>query len=459
MRILSVRSAALAVAITTSVVGCGGNVESASGGAGGAPGGVTSDCDAAIAVGLSHTCALNRDGAVFCWGDNTYGQLGHERQPQPEASPVAVTALQRDVVEISAGWYHTCARKRDGTVWCWGDDQMGQLGTAPGPWCTGVAGSSFTLTQVSALGDGVVQISAGRAHNCALKSDGTLWCWGYNEFGTLGDGTLGTVGEANEANYCKATPVQVSALGSSVVRVVAGYYHTCALKNDGTLWCWGDNSYGELGDGTTEGELCGLSFACKPFPVQVAALGNTVMQVAAGDWHTCAIKSDGTLWCWGRNDYGTLGDGTMSGEDCGGTPCRPVPVPVTALGAAGIVVAATGGTTCARTADGLLSCWGGNAVGQLGDGTISGEPCGPTSGSVCKPSPVPVTALGKTVGTVAVGGHSCATKPDGTLWCWGSNRSGELGDGTISDTGCMCKPSPVEVIGLGATVGAACRER
>jgi alpha-tubulin suppressor-like RCC1 family protein len=183
------------------------------------------------------------------------------------------------------------------------------------------------------------------------------------------------------------------------------------------------------------------------------------MQFAAGGWHTCAIKSDGTLWCWGRNGSGELGDGTMSGEDCVGTPCQPTPVQVDPLAAGFVHVAASEGTTCARTTDGLLSCWGLNGAGQLGDGTIDGEPCGSASNSLCKPLPGPVTALGKTVGTFDLEGHVCATKPDGTLFCWGPNNFGQIGDGTISDTGCLCKPSPVEVVGLGAPIRAACRER
>ena len=449
VRLLSVRGAALVVVMTSSV-GCGGDVENAgavspaSGGAGGAPGKVTTDCDSAIAAGPEHTCALNRDGAVFCWGDNGFGNLGHEPPPWTLASPVDVPRLERDVVEISAGAHHTCARKRDGTVWCWGTNVVGALGIEP---CTYVG--SATPVEVSALGDGVVQVSAGFRHNCARKSDGTLWCWGYNDFGILGDGTLGT------PDRCGPTPVQVSALGSSVARVTAGDAHTCALKTDGTVWCWGDHRDGQLGEGTT-------GIEGKPLPVQVTALGNAVMQIAAGSFHTCAIKDDGTLWCWGGNQNGELGDGTMSGEDCGGTPCRPMPVQVSALGADVVHVAAGRTSTCARTTDGMLFCWGDNSFGELGDGTADGEPCGSAVSGlpdpVCKPSPVPVTALGETVGSVNLDLQVCATKPDGTLFCWGRNNVGQLGAGTISEGGCQCMASPVEVVGLGASIGAACRE-
>ena len=159
-------------------------------------------------------------------------------------------------------------------------DAGGSAGTDAGPACV-----------LSPFVD-AIEVKVGGYHACARKLDGTLWCWGYNTDGELGDGTTDSP---------KPWAVRVSALGTTVAEVAAGDGHTCARKQDVTLWCWGDNAHGELGDGTTASP--------KPSPVQVSALDTSVAQVAAGSYHTCAIKQDGTLWCWGDNQYGQLGIG------------------------------------------------------------------------------------------------------------------------------------------------------
>ncbi|MBI4704415.1 MAG: hypothetical protein HY744_25195 [Deltaproteobacteria bacterium] len=202
------------------------------------------------------------------------------------------------VVAVAAGGDYTCAVKADGTLWCWGWNQYGQLGD-------GTTQDKPLPTQVSALGTSAVAVAAGADHTCAVKADSALWCCGWNQYGQLGDGTT----------QDKPLPTQVKALGTSAVAVAAGWLHTCAVKADGTLWCWGHNEYGQLGDGTTQD---------KPLPTQVSALGTSAIAVAAGRAHTCAIKKDGALWCWGRNDYGQLGNGT--------TQSKSSPVQVSALG-------------------------------------------------------------------------------------------------------------------------------
>jgi alpha-tubulin suppressor-like RCC1 family protein len=235
-----------------------------------------------------HTCARKMDSTLWCWGFNGAGQLGDGTTVTPRALPVQVTTLGVTVVEVAAGVAHTCARKMDGTLWCWGHSGKGQVGDGsldtPKP----------SPVQVSTLGTDVAGMTAGYEHTCARKGDGTLWCWGDNNSGQLGDGTMTTP---------RPLPVQVSMLGGAVSQVAAGFYHTCARRSDGTLWCWGDNTWGQLGIGTAS-----------PFPrltpVQVAALGSTVTAVAIGVYHSCATKADRTVWCWGRNNYGLLGDGT-----------------------------------------------------------------------------------------------------------------------------------------------------
>jgi len=302
---------------------------------------------------------------------------------------------------FSLGGHHTCVLKSDGTLWCWGNNGYGQLGD-------NTTTSRITPVQVVNLTN-VVSIATGNAHSCALKSDGTVWCWGYNYYGQLGDGTTTN----------RLTPVQVSGL-TNVVSIALGYYHSCALKSDGTVWCWGYNGYGQLGDNTTTD---------RHTPVQVVNLTN-VVSIATGNAHSCALKSDGTVWCWGRNGYGQLGDGT--------TTNRLTPVQVSGL--TNVVSIALGYYhSCALKSDGTVWCWGRNGYGQLGDGTTTN-----------RLTPVQVVNLTNVV-SIALGYyHSCALKSDGTVWCWGYNYYGQLGDNTTTD-----RHTPVQVVNLTNVVSIA----
>jgi len=319
---------------------------------------------------------------VWCWGHNQYGQLG-DGTTTHRLTPVQVQNLS-DVVQVTEGFYHTCALKEDGTVWCWGRNSEGQLGD-------GTTTNRLTPVQVNNL-SGVVQITAGDLHTCAVKQDGTVWCWGYNRYGQLGDGTTTN----------RLTPVQVKNL-SNVVQIAAGHLHTCALKQDGTVWCWGNNSDGQLGDGTTTNRYT---------PVQVQNLTG-VVQVAAGYVHTCALKQDSTIWCWGNNSYGQLGDGT--------TNDRLTPVKANILGSR---ITAGGWYTCTFSqSGGTVWCWGENYYGQFGDGTTA----------ILKTSPVMMKHSGGTVQAATGHWHTCVLKQDGTVWCCGWNGYGQLGDGTTTN--------------------------
>jgi alpha-tubulin suppressor-like RCC1 family protein len=342
---------------------------------------------AQLSVGWQHTCAVKTDHTLWCWGLSTYGEIG-DGTTNTSTVPVQVTALGANVAAVSAAVDHTCAIKTDGTLWCWGYGLKGELGN-------GISVISYVPVQVTALGGNVAAVSAGWSHTCARKTDNTLWCWGDNPEGELGNGT--TTGSM--------TPVQVTALGGNVVAMSAGWYHTCARMNDGTLWCWGYNEYGQVGDGSTTTRLS---------PVQVSALGNAVTDVSVGFWHTCAEKTDGSVLCWGHNEFGQLGTGTVTYN---------TPIQVTALGNSVAEVASGEDFTCARKTDGTLWCWGSNTSGALGNGTY-----------VSQSTPVQVTTLGNTVAQISVGGfHVCARKTDGTLWCWGDNEYGQLGNGQIGN--------------------------
>jgi alpha-tubulin suppressor-like RCC1 family protein len=418
-------------------------------------------CVLQASAGWAHACAVKGDGTLWCWGRNEWGQVGQGSTCSPfpcgEPFPLRVTALGTNVVEVAAAGVHACARKSDGTLWCWPYNATGQLGD-------GTTTNKLVPVQVAALGTTVVEVTAGYGHTCARKSDGTVWCWGSNAFGELGDGTIsGTAPTCQYPYICKPSPVQVAALGTSVVEIAASTDNTCARKSDGKVWCWGSNANGELGNGTTSGQSCHNGTPCQPSPAEVTVLGTSAVELAAGYNHICARKNDGTLWCWGNNANGQLGDGTTTGQTCfSGYPCKPSPQEATGLGTNVVEVAAGGsyhsaylGHTCARKSDDTLWCWGSNVYGQLGNGATGGQSC--YNGYACEPSPGQVTALGSSAVSVAAGvDSSCAVKDDGTLWCWGGNVFGQLGNGTTNGQSCYkgepCKPFPGQVA-LGCTLG------
>ena len=273
-------------------------------------------------------------------------------------------------LQMALGQWHTCARKHDDTLWCWGGNYDGQLGD-------GTTVDKSSPVQVTSLGSSVVEVALGIGHTCARKQDGTLWCWGGNGNGELGDGTT----------VSKSSPVQVTALGAAVAGVALGSTHTCARKQNGTLWCWGRNLFGQVGDGTNTD---------KHNPVQVPLL-TAVVEVSLGYGHTCARKQDGTLWCWGSSQ----------GQ-------QNSPIQITALGST-VTEVGLGGEwrNCARQQDGTLWCWTENPISA---------------------KPVQVSTLGSDVVEVALGYyHTCVRKQDGTPWCWGDNIAGQLGDGTTAN--------------------------
>jgi alpha-tubulin suppressor-like RCC1 family protein/chitodextrinase len=282
---------------------------------------------------------------------------------------------------LAAGSKHSVALKDNGTVWSFGNNQYGQLGD-------GTTNSSLTPKQASGL-TGVVEVAAGDLHTLALKSDGTIWSWGYNSTGQLGDST----------STMRLAPVQVSSL-TGIQSIEAGNSHSVALKSDGTVWAWGRNANGQLGNGTN---------TLKKVPGQVVGL-TPIVSIAAGSYYTVVAAQDGTVWSWGLNSVGQLGNGSLVQSL----------VPVKANGIANVVRVAAGGQhTLALKSDGTVWAWGYNSNGQLGNGT-----------TVNSMVPVQVSGLSNIVDIACGGGHSIAIKADGTVLSWGINNQGQLGNGT-----------------------------
>ena len=336
----------------------------------------------------THTCALAKGGGVKCWGYNSDSQLGDGTNTSRK-TPVNVFGLSIGVTAVAVGDLHSCALTRVGGIKCWGNNFLGQLGD-------GTTSGRITPVDVVGLSHGVIAIAAGFEHTCALTRGGRVKCWGDNRNGDLGDGT----------NTARPTPVDVRDLGTGVASLATGARHTCALTTAGGVKCWGYNHYGQLGDGTTSSHF---------LPHDVIGLTAGVVALAAGDRHTCALTGAGGLKCWGGNFFGDLGDGTQFS--------RVAPVDVVGLKTGAAAVTAGGDHTCALTNAGGVKCWGFNGVGQLGDGTEFNRL-------------TPVHVFGLATGVVAVTAgffYTCAATSAGSIKCWGDNRFGQLGDGTLSN--------------------------
>lgn len=292
----------------------------------------------AVATGAAFSCTLQSAGGVVCWGQNDAGQLG-DGTTTAHASPAAVTGLG-GAVAIAAGRAHACALGSDGGVRCWGANGAGQLGD-------GTTSGSPVPVAVGGLGSPAVAITAGGDHTCAVLAAGGLRCWGANDSGELGNGT--TAGSA--------TPVDTGLAGVSGAS--AGTQHTCAALTDGSARCWGANPDGRLGTGDT---------TPRTSPAAVTGLPWPVTSIAAGPRRTCATTLVGYAYCWGNNDNRSLGNGSNDASSA-------TPVPVAGI-TDGVGVAVGMSSSCAALADRTVRCWGRNDFGELGDGTTasSGSP-------------------------------------------------------------------------------------
>jgi alpha-tubulin suppressor-like RCC1 family protein len=338
-----------------------------------------------VALGLSHTCARKPDLSVKCWGDDRSGQLGTGGMTDGGVAapqPVGIT----DAIRIAAGKNHTCVVRSSGKVSCWGDNQDGQIGNGK------TNARSLVPEDVSGLSD-AVQIACGAAFSCAVRAAGSVVCWGSGLAGQLGNG----------ARQIQPTPVAVSNL-DRVVALSAGESHACAVRDDGALVCWGDGFDGQLGNGDQKDRLT---------PTPVTALDDVTI-VAAAARSTCAVKNGGAVYCWGENSLGQLGSGAANP-----TP-NPSPTVVTNLDAVALWAGAD--HACAVKRGGAVACWGAGFQGQIGDGQSRAAATTPT------PSPSGVLGVTSAIKIGTGGNHSCATTKN-TILCWGENDRGQLGTG------------------------------
>ena len=358
------------------------------------PAGALGDSGGSVSWGASHALALKSDGTLWAWGDNTLGQLGTGTAGGSRSKPVQVLTQVR---YVSAGSGFSLALKTDGTLWAWGDNSCGQLGTGKSGGSPDAFDAGIDQSAPVQVLDRVVSMSAGSRHAVAVRSDGTLWAWGDNTWGQLGTGKSSGGSYAFDQGIDEDSPVQVL---TGVTAAAAGTGRTMAIKTDGTLWAWGS---GMLGDGTTQG---------RTQPVQVL---DQVTAVCLGGSHTLAIRSDHSLWGWGSNFLGQMGKG--SATDSGYL------TPVKLMDNVSWVSAEERFSLAVKS-DGTLWIWGDMMWGTAqSDNVITESDCIPTQ-------------IMEGVAQAAAGAaRAAAVKTDGTLWTWGAGHQGELGDGKTAPSG------------------------
>jgi alpha-tubulin suppressor-like RCC1 family protein len=352
-----------------------------------------------VSMGQSAACAVTVAGGVLCWGLNDFGQLGNGTTTASSV-PVPVAGLTSGVTAVVMGFSSACAITSGGGVMCWGENGAGQLGN-------GTTTDSAVPVPVTGLSSGVTSVSIGAGTACAVKAGGAVVCWGNNQDGLLGD----------NSGVSSSVPVQVVGLTAGASAASVGSLSVCAIASGGTVECWGNNTGGQLGNGTTTNS---------PVPVQVVGLSG-VTAVSVGSAVACAIAPGGDARCWGSGASGALGNNS--------TVDSSVPVQVVGLtsGVSSISAGVVGSSACAVAAGGRAVCWGANASGGLGNNSTVD-------------SSVPVQVVGLTSGVSAVTAGleaACALTTTGAIECWGANGAGQLGNNTTTNS-----LVPVPVVGF-----------
>jgi alpha-tubulin suppressor-like RCC1 family protein len=403
--------------------------------------GLTSACSNAVTVtGMAKkisaneesTCAV-MEGNVYCWGSNTYNRVGNSFTGPNYNYPSQVVGVGgvgflSNITDVALGLHHVCALDSAGSVYCWGRNDYGQIGDNT----TVAKNTPIQVLGVGAVGNlsGITDITAGYLHTCALNSSGNVFCWGYNGHGQMGDNTTTT----------RNTPVQVKGVGnvgnlSNITSISSSDYHDCGLSNAGEVYCWGYNGYGQMGVNN------GTQYYTPVKVLGVGAVGNlsNIVQLSSGGHGSygfnCVVNNAGNVYCWGYGGNGELGDNTAVSKS--------IPVQVKGVANVGNLsgissVSAGGYHACSVATSGSVYCWGHGPQGQLGD-----------NGTVTRYTPVQVLGIGGTgnlnnIIAVASGSyHTCSVANDGQTYCWGQNNVGQLGDQTIT-----YRSVPVKVVDI-----------
>ncbi|MBA2661004.1 MAG: hypothetical protein H0U74_01820 [Bradymonadaceae bacterium] len=338
-------------------------------------------CVRDVSLGIRHSCALLRDGAVYCWGDNLHFQLGNTNA-EPQPLPTRVANLWAE--DIDVGHYHSCALTTQGALQCWGHNSRGQIGLPPENPVQQAEGNEILAS--------AEQIFAGfEDHSCAL-ADSKLYCWGQGSLYRLG----------NNSTADNHVPTHIL---DDVLSVASGQHHGCALVSSGQIWCWGSAEYFQNGDALGQ-----------PTPALVASLSDDNLHIGAGQDHSCVVKPAGRLWCWGRNNAGQLGPNADVARSA-------APIEVTGFEPATVIQQVDAGVahTCALGSHGKVWCWGRNNLFQLGDGTLEDSPVP----KLVEDLPHPAVSL------ASGWNHNCVIDTQAELRCWGHNAYGQLGDGLL----------------------------
>ena len=364
------------------------------------PGGVDLELDFLTETDIFDRYVGNQ---LWVWGDGQFGSIGQGTIQTSRSSPVQTISGGTAWAKISTNDFSTdtiIAIKSDGTLWNWGINTTGSLGD-------GTRTNRSSPVQTIAGGSNWKECATGDSYSAGIKTDGTLWVWGFNSYGQLGTSNI----------THRSSPVQTVAGGTNWQFVSSGKYNMSAIKTDGTLWMWGRNNWGQIGDATR---------TARSSPVQTIAGGTNWKQLSISSFHVLAIKTDGTLWAWGSNSNGELGDTTIAQKSS--------PVQTIAGGTNWKQCSAGTNSSAGIKTDGTLWVWGHNNTRKLADNTTTH-----------RSSPVQTISGGTDWKSVSMGYQHCAAiKTDGTLWLWGQNGSGQLGDGTI-----VHRSSPVQTLAGG----------
>lgn len=345
-----------------------------------------SQCYTSISTKGFHNVAISSDGSIWSWGRNNYNQIGNNSN-LTQYSPIQITT-DLDWIMISLGTWNSTAIKNDGSAWYWGWNYYGTAGLPNTP----------IPLQITGIGNGNL-ITTGLNNTAVIKSDGTLWIWGWNEYGTIGDGT----------NNSSSSPIQVGT-DTNWKYVSIGDQHISAIKTDGSLWAWGRNNSGQIGNNI---------FGEQTTPLRIGT-ANDWEKSYSGYASNLAIKTDGSLWAWGWNAYGQLGDGTSTN--------RTTPIQI-GSDTDWVDIAITTHSLAIKS-NGTLWAWGYNNYGKLGLGSTANQIVIPTQ----------VGSDSDWMKAIPGFEHTIALKDNGTLWAWGHNDVGQLGDGTNID-----KTTPIQI--------------